>query len=708
MSDLLSKLNNEQVAATIHKNGPAVVLAGAGSGKTTVLTSRVSWLIEKRNISPYSILVVTFTNKAAKEIKERILKLTGHILPWSGTFHSFCAKILRIDGDQIDLGKNFVIYDSADQISLIKNIYKEFNFDKEEFNIKAVQTAISSAKNELLSNEDYQQIASGTFQNHIARVYKIYQHKLNKASAVDFDDLLSKTLNLLKTSKETREKYQRMFEHVLIDEYQDTNKAQYELTKILSAPQDNIFVVGDFCQSIYAWRGADYKNMLQLKKSFPKIKEYKLEQNYRSTQNILDAATEVISQNTSHPILKLWTTKQAGSKITCYEANSGKGEAKQVIKFIKTHQKKFDYGNFAILYRTNAQSREFEEALIGGGIPYRLIGGTKFYERKEVKDLIAYLRFSVNRDDIVSYQRILKLGQRRFANFMSWLEKTKITNTAAEILKEILEVTKYIDKFKRDTEENITKKENVEELLNVATQFDNVSQFLENIALIQDNQFADKGDANENNYYVNLMSLHSAKGLEFEVVLMVGMEDGLLPHSRSLMDNDQMEEERRLCYVGITRAKSYLYLTYSRSRFQYGTNISAIRSRFIEDIPKQLLNLELEPKKYKVNREAREGALGYKVNREAREGALGYKVNREAREGALGYKVNREAREGALGYKVNREAREGALGYNINGGNYDGGFNKKPIKPTRRIVVDEDLLDGVLAGDFDIDKLIES
>lgn len=664
MSDLLTKLNNEQVAATIHKDGPAVVLAGAGSGKTTVLTSRVSWLIEKRNISPYSILVVTFTNKAAKEIKERIFKLTGHILPWSGTFHSFCAKILRIDGDKIGLGKNFVIYDSADQISLIKNIYKEFNFDKEEFNIKAVQAAISSAKNELLSYEDYQQIASGAFQNHIARVYKIYQHELNKASAVDFDDLLSKTLNLLKTSTVTREKYQKMFEHVLIDEYQDTNKAQYELTKILSTPQDNIFVVGDFCQSIYAWRGADYKNMLQLKKSFPKIKEYKLEQNYRSTQNILDAATEVISQNTTHPILKLWTTKQAGNKIACYEADSGKSEAKQVVKLIKNHQKDFDYGDIAILYRTNAQSREFEEALISGGIPYRLIGGTKFYERMEVKDLIAYLRFSVNKDDIISYQRILKLGQRRFGNFTNWLEKknnseltnakekTKITHTAAEILKEILEVTNYLDKFKRDTEENIAKKENVEELLNVATQFEDVSQFLENIALIQDNQFADKGDANENSHYVNLMSLHSAKGLEFEIVLMVGMEDGLLPHSRSLMDNDQMEEERRLCYVGITRAKSYLYLTYSRSRFQYGANISAMRSRFIEDIPEQLLIIELEPKKYNVN--------------------------------------------------------SGSYDYNHKKSNYDGGFSKKPTVPTRRIVVDEDLIDGILAGDFDIDKLIES
>ena len=663
MSNLLTRLNKEQLEATLHEQGPAVVLAGAGSGKTTVLTTRVAWLISEKNISPYSILVVTFTNKAAKEIKERIQKLTGHMLPWSGTFHSFCAKILRIDGTHIDLKPNFVIYDSSDQLSLIKQIYKNLNIDKDEFNIKATHSAISNAKNELLSHQDYGQIAHGAFQNHVARAYKVYQHELNKASAVDFDDLLSKTLKLLKTSVEIRKKYQKMFEYVLIDEYQDTNKVQYQLTKILSEPQNNIFVVGDFCQSIYAWRGADYKNMMQLKKSFPKIKEYRLEQNYRSSQTILDAATEVISQNTTHPILKLWTTKPAGGKIFCYEADSCKSEAKQVVKFIREHRKEFDYGEFAILYRTNAQSREFEEALISGGIPYKLIGGTKFYERKEVKDLIAYLRFAENQNDVVSYERILKLGKKRFAKFIDWLTKTKkqeLDNQAASVtLKKILEVTSYIDKFKRETEENVTRKENIEELLNVSAQFENISQFLENIALIQDNQFADKGEANENSYSVNLMSLHSAKGLEFEVVIMVGMEDGLLPHSRSLMDNEQMEEERRLCYVGITRAKSHLYFTHSRSRFQYGSNISAARSRFIQDIPDYLLIMESEPKKYD-------------------------KYNN--------YDHNNKRNKN--GYRKP---------------NYDtNSFNQKPTKPKRRIVVDEDILDGVLAGDFDIDKLIES
>ncbi|MCB9813684.1 MAG: UvrD-helicase domain-containing protein [Pseudomonadales bacterium] len=649
MLEPLKKLNPEQTTAVIHENGPAVVLAGAGSGKTTVLTNRVAWLISKKNVSPYSILVVTFTNKAAKEIKERIQKLTGHLLPWSGTFHSFCAKILRIDGNQIGLHQNFVIYDSSDQISLLKKIYKEYNFDNDEFNIKAVHAAISNAKNELLSHTDYLNIANGSFQNHVARVYKIYQHELFKASAVDFDDLLSKTLQLLNESSEIKRKYQNMFDHVLVDEYQDTNKAQYELTKILSQPQNNIFVVGDFCQSIYAWRGADYKNMLQLKSSFPNIQEYRLEQNYRSNQTILDVATEIISKNTTHPILKLWTTKPAGNKITCFEANSGKSEALQVVKFVITHRKNYDYGNIAILYRTNAQSREFEEALIGGGVPYKLIGGTKFYDRKEVKDLIAYLRYSQNRADIVSYQRILKLGKKRFSNFMNWLKNNdkllEPNNNVSSVLKKIVEETEYLDKFKRDSEENVARKENVEELINVASQFDDINQFLENISLIQDNEFADKNNTNGDEYSVNLMSLHSAKGLEFEVVLMVGMEDGLLPHSRSLMDNEQMEEERRLCYVGITRAKSHLYFTYSRNRFQYGANTSAMRSRFIEDIPNYLLKITSEPEKYNQYNQ-----------------------------------------------------------YNKSTNN----FNKKTTTPKRRIVVDDDILEGVLNGDFDIDKLINS
>ncbi|GIK83592.1 MAG: ATP-dependent DNA helicase PcrA [Patescibacteria group bacterium] len=655
MSNLLEKLNPDQQKAVLHESGPAVVLAGAGSGKTTVLTTRVAWLISEQNVSPFSILVVTFTNKAAKEIKERISVVTGMDLPWSGTFHSLCAKILRIDGQSIGLSQNFVIYDSQDQLALLKDIYEKNHFDKEEFNIKAVQAMISNAKNELLTPQMYAETASGTFPEHVAKVYSIYQYELTKASAVDFDDLLSKTLQLLQNDQIIREKYQKRFQHVLVDEYQDTNKAQYKLTKLLATPQNNLFVVGDFCQSIYAWRGADYKNMLQLKTSFPKIAEYKLEQNYRSNQTILDAATEVISQNKTHPILKLWTTKPSGAKITCFEAENGNTEAKKIVSYIRDHAKEIQLGEIAILYRTNAQSRVFEEALMQAGIPYTLIGGTKFYERKEVKDVIAYLRYAINSFDLVSFQRISKLGKRRFDSFLQWLKQQNVTELTQQnpsaTLKDILETTNYLEKFKRQTEENGERIANVEELLSVAVQFETTAQFLENIALIQDNEFADGNTEIDSKRSVNLMSLHSAKGLEFEVVFLVGMEDGLLPHSRSLVDPEQMEEERRLCYVGITRAKSKLYFTYCRTRTQYGVPSESVTSRFLFDIPENLLAVEIEKKHY-----------SYKDS---------------------------FTNQSYYPYKKKTQ---------------------NPIKQTetRKIVVDDDILEGVINGDFDIDKLINS
>lgn len=657
MFNLLNKLNPEQQQAVIHNSNPAVVLAGAGSGKTTVLTTRVSWLISEKNVSPFNILVVTFTNKAAKEIKERITANTGMNLPWSGTFHSLCAKILRIDGQSIGLGSNFVIYDSKDQMALLKEIYKKHNLSNEDFNIKATKAAISNAKNELLTPTTYSDIANGAFQKHVAKVYSIYQKELHNASAVDFDDLLSKTLQLLKTNKTIREKYQNKFKHVLVDEYQDTNKAQYNLTKILSQPHNNLFVVGDFCQSIYGWRGADYKNMMQLKQNFPEITEYKLEQNYRSNQNILDAATEVISFNTSHPILNLWTEKPAGAKIICYEAENGNTEARRIVKYIREIAADTELGEVAILYRTNAQSRIFEESLMQAGIPYKLIGGTKFYERKEIKDVLAYLRYAINSFDLVSFQRALKLGKRRFKKFQEWLEAQDKPNLAnqnpASLLKDILEVTTYLEKYKLQNEENLDRIANVEELLSVAVQFDSTAQFLENIALIQDNEFADGTTEVDSKRSVNLMSLHSAKGLEFEVVFLVGMEEGLLPHSRSMTDNEQMEEERRLCYVGITRAKTKLFMTYARSRTTYGVPSASVTSRFVGDISEHLTETEVEKKQYNYTN-------SYKKN------------------------------------------------------NYSYYNNKKEEKPTtpkansRRIVVDDDILEGVINGDFDIDKLINS
>lgn len=653
VSDLLSKLNPQQQTAVQHEAGPAVVLAGAGSGKTTVLTTRVAWLLKEKNISPFSILVVTFTNKAAKEIKERILQVTGSEIPWSGTFHSLCAKILRIDGQSVGLSQNFVIYDTKDQQSLVKAIYADNNFSTEDFNIKAVQSAISNAKNELLSPQKYADIAVGAFQTHVAKVYKLYQRELAKASAVDFDDLLSKTLELLKTDEIIREKYQKKFEHVLVDEYQDTNKAQYQLTKIFAQPQNNLFVVGDFCQSIYAWRGADYKNMMQLKQNFPNITEYKLEQNYRSNQTILDAATEVISQNTTHPILNLWTTKSAGSKITAYEAENNFSEAKQTVRYIRQHSSDIPLSEFAILYRTNAQSRAFEEALLQSGVPYQLIGGTKFYERKEIKDVTAYLRYAINSFDLVSFQRIQKLGKRRFTKLQTWLEQQKKEKiilheqNPAALLKDILDVTNYLKKYERKSEENLDRIANIEELLAVAVQFDTTAQFLENIALIQDNEFADGKTLEKESKKVSLMSLHSAKGLEFEVVFLAGMEDGLLPHARSLTDPEQMEEERRLCYVGITRAKSKLYLTYCRSRMQYGSTTPSLTSRFLQDIPEYLLEFEVEKKYRSYNSKPNYSAY----------------------------------------WKQKKE---------------------KTQSKQRKIVVDDDILEGVINGDFDIEKLLNS
>lgn len=595
MSDFLKNLNPDQQEAVLHREGPAMVLAGAGSGKTTVLTHRAAWLIKERNITENQILLVTFTNKAAGEMKERIERLTGSSMPYAGTFHSLSARILRQDGYNIGLDFNYVIYDSDDQLQLIKHIYKEHSFDAHQFKPSAVKGAISKAKNDLETPTDFEQSAIGEFAVFTAKVYKLYQHELSKANAVDFDDLLLKSLQLLQQNEGVRSKYQELFQHVLVDEYQDTNKAQYQLTQLLTHPHNNLYVVGDFSQSIYAWRGADYKNMLQLKRDFKAVSEYKLEQNYRSTQSILDAATHVISHNTSHPILKLWTTNTHTQPIMVLDSSTGELEAAKVVDHIRKHSSETKLNEMAILYRTNAQSRLFEEALIRQGIPYKLIGGTKFYERKEVKDVIGYARVLINPTDSVSYARVTKLGKRRLEKFETWkatLKPEEIHEAKpAHLLEAILEETQYLSKFSEEIEEERQRIENVQELINMASQFKSMSQFLENVALLQDNYFADVKEplGGYSNGAVQLMSLHSAKGLEFDVVFLVGMEDGLLPHNNSLFSPDQLEEERRLCYVGITRAKKHLYFSYARSRYQFGTRMGAIPSRFLQDIPESLL-----------------------------------------------------------------------------------------------------------------------
>lgn len=607
MSDFLKNLNPDQQEAVLHNEGPALVLAGAGSGKTTVLTHRAAWLIKEKNIEENQILLVTFTNKAAGEMKERIERLTGSALPYAGTFHSLSARILRRDGYNVGLDFNYVIYDSDDQLQLIKEIYKDHGFDAHQFKPSAVKAAISKAKNDLETATEYEQTAVGEFAVFVARVYKLYQRELAKANAVDFDDLLLKTLQLMKEHQRVRENYQELFKYVLVDEYQDTNKAQYQLTQILTQPQNNLYVVGDFSQSIYAWRGADYRNMMQLKKDFSDVAEYRLEQNYRSTQTILDAATHVISHNKSHPVLKLWTTNSDSNPITVMDSSTGELEAAKVVDTIRKHGRTTSLDQVAILYRTNAQSRLFEEALIKQGIPYKLIGGTKFYERKEVKDVIAYARVLVNSVDSVSYNRISKLGKRRLEKFETWKATIKpediINAEPHKLLEKILEETEYLSKFSEEIEEERQRMENVQELVNMASQFGNLSQFLENIALLQDNFFADVNSpvGGSSNGAVQLMSLHSAKGLEFEVVFLVGMEDGFLPHSRSLFDPEGIEEERRLCYVGITRAKQFLYFSFARSRYQYGSRIGTIPSRFLSDIPDSLLKYDTPQIKREVS-----------------------------------------------------------------------------------------------------------
>lgn len=604
MQSILETLNPEQQKAATHYEGPAIVLAGAGSGKTRVLTTRVAWLLEQQQVSHNQILLVTFTNKAAGEMKNRILNSTGKVLPYSGTFHSIGAKLLRMHAPLLGYDQSFTIFDSDDQLTLIKNICKERGIDPKMHNPKAIKASISEAKNELLNPEDLESIAQNSFQETVASVFKHYNQTLRSQHAMDFDDLLGNTVQLLQNHSTVRENLQELFAFILIDEYQDTNSVQYQLTRLLSYPQENIFVVGDFAQSIYAWRGADYRNMLKLKNDFDNITEYRLEQNYRSTQTILDAATHVIAKNSEHPILSLWTEEAHNEPITLIAASTNETEAYTIINLIQSELKpKYTYDDIVILYRTNAQSRSFEEACLHKGIPYKLVGGFKFYERKEIKDVLSYVRYFANAADQISYARATKLGKRKFAKFNEWREAyladTSQHLTPHEIIKTILEVSDYTSKFDTKDEEDLARLENIQELVNLAAQFESIPQFLENIALVQDNVMADVSDSDilqsnggtqSSKPTLTLMSLHAAKGLEFPVVFIVGMEEGLLPHSRSLLDKSQLEEERRLCYVGITRAKEKLFLSYTQKRWQYGTQTYSTMSRFIHDIPEHLLH----------------------------------------------------------------------------------------------------------------------
>lgn len=590
MIDWEKELNEEQLEAVTYCDGPLLVLAGAGSGKTRVLTYRVAHMIEKRGISASNILLLTFTNKAAGEMKERVRRLIGQEPGFAGTFHSFCASILRRYGTMIGIDSDFVIYDEDDKEQAIKMAMKELNIDVKTVKPSSAGAAISSAKNELLSPADYLAVARGPFQKTVGSIWQIYQRNMRRFHALDFDDLLFEGVRLLQ-SESGRRKLTSKFEQILVDEYQDTNKAQYLLAKLLVDGRGCFTVVGDASQSIYSWRGADFRNLNYLERDYPDLRILKLEKNYRSTQTILDAAYGVIGKNTTHPVLKLQATVPGGDLISVYQARDEKEEARFILDRIVEDG---DYSKFALLYRTNAQSRALEEAFIKRGVPYVLVGGTKFYERREVKDVLAYLRVVANPRDEVSWERIDKVGKRRRASFETWLEELKkdspegtrgrdpLKMSTEDLMAGVLRATDYLSLYDEKDEQDMMRLENIKELASVTGEFSDLTAFLENVALVQSEaQSTLTGEENR----VTLMTMHAAKGLEFETVFVVGLEEGLFPHSRTIMEFDQLEEERRLCYVALTRAKNRLYLTYAQQRMYFGQRNSSMPSRFLNEIP---------------------------------------------------------------------------------------------------------------------------
>ena len=597
---LIAKLNPKQKQAVLEITGPLLILAGPGSGKTKCITHRFAYLMLEKKVSPQQILSITFTNKASQEMKHRILNLLQSeginvkSLPWLGTFHATCVKILRREGDHTSFGRNFSIFDPKDQDDVIKQVLKSLNLDPKQFSPSAILNTISSAKNEMLNPEDYKSYARGFFQETVAKIYPEYQKKLRKNSALDFDDLIMETIKLFQENPEILGKYQNLFQYIQVDEYQDTNRSQYLFTKMLAEKHHNICVVGDPGQGIYSWRGANINNILDFEKDYPEAKTIKLEQNYRSTQNIITAAQQVLFKNGKYPKMELWTENGVGNNISLFEAGNEKDEAYFIADTIYALDQ--PYTNFGVLYRTNAQSRILEEILIKVGVPYRLVGGIKFYERKEIKDVIAYLRLIVNPHDEISNQRAEKVGKRRQQKFLEWRGKIDSSLlTPAEILDQVLSETNYLEYLDNKSEEGESRIENVKELRSVAQSFESLVDLLENIALMQD-ETTPSGkeiDGTEKQEAVTLMTLHSAKGLEFPTVFLCGCEEGILPHSRTLTDQQELEEERRLCYVGITRAKEKLYLTYARERRIFGTQSYNNMSRFIDDIASDLLEWEV-------------------------------------------------------------------------------------------------------------------
>lgn len=629
--DLFAQLNEEQKRAVKTTEGPLLILAGAGSGKTKTLTHRIAYLLEQQLATPLNILAVTFTNKAAKEMRERVAKLLQAsslhygFMPYMGTFHSICVRLLRQDGEQINLRPNFVIFDDSDSQTLIKQLSKQLYLDEKQFPSRLLASLISSAKNELVNPADYAGLANNPTQKVAAKVYPLYEKALRDQGALDFDDLIGQTVTLLQTKPNVREKWQAQFKYILIDEYQDTNAAQYRLIKLLTSKKQSICVVGDDWQSIYRWRGADFRNILNFEKDYPKATIIKLEQNYRSTKHILDAAHAVITKNRERSDKKLWTAAAPGEPVQIVPVMNERAEGEAIIRRIQTYVdiKTRHYLDFAILYRTNAQSRAIEEQFMRYGIPYKIVGGVRFYDRAEIKDIIAYLRLIYQPEDLVSFTRIINvpargIGPKTIQTFFDWrlsqgltldeaLQRVKElplpTKTAAAfsefadvilssrflseelpvatLLDGLLRRLNYFNTLEDGTIQSESRAENVRELLSVAKAYSEVglSSFLEEIALVSDlDNLQDKQDA------VTLMTLHSAKGLEFPVVFMTGLEESLLPHGRSMFDQSEMEEERRLCYVGMTRAREELYMLYADSRILYGGVQHNPPSRFLSEI----------------------------------------------------------------------------------------------------------------------------
>jgi len=629
---LLVGLNEEQTRAVLATEGPLLIQAGAGSGKTKTLTHRLAYILSTHKATPPEILAVTFTNKAAQEMRHRVATLLGvnsdnrYFMPYMGTFHSICVKILRIDADAINLAKSFVIFDESDRLAAVKRVCRQLMIDEKAFPPRTIANLISSAKNELINPEEYSATANQPTALVTARVYPLYQQELRQAKGLDFDDLINETVRLLSSNQMVREKWQQQFKYVMVDEYQDTNLAQYNLVKLLTNQSKNLAVIGDDWQTIFSWRGANYRNILNFEKDYSPCTVIKLEQNYRSTKNILAAGQAIITKNADRSDKQLWTALEQGLPVQVIQVRDERSEAEAISLRIHSavSEGRRKYQDFALLYRTNAQSRAIEEAFIRFGLPYRVVGGQRFYDRKEIKDIVAYLRLIFQPEDRISFERVANvpargIGAKSMSRFLLWLNQTGLSlieglsqstdcpglsnhaingftdladliisfgqlvseTNPAGLIESLINRLNYLAYLADGTPQGEARQENVKELLSVAREYQDyvLADLLEEISLISDIDSVDlSSDA------ITMMTLHSAKGLEFPVVFMVGMEENIFPHSRALYDQQQMEEERRLCYVGITRAQQELYLTSASSRLLYGGVQHNPPSRFLNEI----------------------------------------------------------------------------------------------------------------------------